>query len=149
AGTDATIYDPAPDFRFKNDTGHWILVTSRIAGNDLSFTMWGTSDQRIVQVAKPKIYNIVAPPPKKIIESTDIPAGTTKCTESAHAGASASLDYSVTYPDGHTSSTTFLSYYKPWGAVCLTGVTTLSSPGADTSGSPQTPSSALVPTPTP
>lgn len=127
AGTDATIYDPAPDFRFKNDSAHWILITSDLKKDTVAFTFWGTHDGRVVDVAAPRIFNIVPPPPKKEIETLDLPVGTVKCTESAHAGASASLDYTVTLPGQEPKKVTFNSLYKPWGAVCLVGVAQLSS----------------------
>ena len=125
AGTDATIYDPAPDFRFKNDTGHWILITSLIKGDNAFFTFWGTDDQREIVQTKSRVYNIVPPPPKKIVETLDLPPGKVKCTERPHAGADASFDYTVTYPNGETKKVTFNSHYKPWGEVCLLGVAQL------------------------
>ena len=124
AGTDATIYDPAPDFRFKNDTGHWVLITTEMRGDQLVFTVWGTKDGRSVAPLNPVISNIVAPPPKKLIPTTELAPGQQKCTEVAHAGATAKLDYVVTYTGGEVKKTTFTSYYKPWGAVCLVGSTT-------------------------
>lgn len=124
AGTDATIYDPAPDFRFKNDTGHWVLITTEVRGDNLVFSVWGTKDGRSVAPLNPVISNIVAPPPKKLIPTTELPPGQQKCTEVAHAGATAKLDYVVTYAGGEVKKTTFTSYYKPWGAVCLVGSTT-------------------------
>ncbi|MDO8584127.1 MAG: VanW family protein [bacterium] len=125
AGTDATIYDPAPDFRFKNDTTNWLLITTRVKGDDLAFSVWGTDDGRLIEQTDPKVYNIVPAPLKKIVETTTLPVGTTKCTETAHAGADAKFDYTVTYADGRSEKTTFLSHYKPWGAVCLVGVASL------------------------
>ncbi|KAA0206880.1 hypothetical protein EDM68_00955 [Candidatus Uhrbacteria bacterium] len=123
AGTDATIYDPAPDFKFKNDTPGHILITSQIQGDDLLFLIWGTKDGRVTSSTKPIVYNIVAPPPTKYIPTTDLPVGQKKCTESAHAGASATFDYHVLYPDGTYKKETFNSYYRPWQAVCLIGAT--------------------------
>jgi len=123
AGTDATIYEPAPDFRFKNDTSHHILITTEIKGDTLTFYAWGTKDGRISEQTSPKIYNIVPPPPLKLIPTTELPIGEKKCTESAHAGATASFDYRVTYPNGEIKKETFTSYYRPWGAVCLIGAT--------------------------
>lgn len=131
AGTDATIYDPSPDFKFKNDTPTSILITTKIVGDDVTFTFWGTKDGRTVDLAKPIISNITAPPPKKMIETTDLAPGKVKCTESAHAGATARLDYAVTYPSGETKKVTFTSVYRPWGAVCLVGST---NPGTTTDG---------------
>ncbi len=123
AGTDATIYDPAPDFRFKNDTPNHLLITSQAQGDNMMFFVWGTDDGRVTSSTKPRIYNIVAPPPTKLVLTTDLPVGVKKCTESAHAGASASFDYAVSYADGTYKKETFTSFYKPWGAVCLIGAT--------------------------
>lgn len=134
-GTDATIYDPAPDFRFKNDTANYMLVTAIIQNNDdLIFTAWGTKDGRVAKQENYKVFGITPAPPTRYIETTDLAPGKVKCTETAHAGASASFDYVVTQADGTQAKETFSSYYKPWGAVCLRGVATLSAAPADTSG---------------
>jgi vancomycin resistance protein YoaR len=129
AGTDATIYDPAPDFRFKNDTAHHILITAAIQnGDDMVFTAWGTKDGRVAKQENYKLYGITAAPATRYIETTDLAPGTVKCTETAHAGASASFDYIVSYADGTNAKETFKSTYKPWGAVCLKGVAAISTP---------------------
>jgi vancomycin resistance protein YoaR len=125
AGTDATIYNPKPDYRFLNDTNHNILIQTRIEGDELIFEFWGTKDGRNVVQTDPKIYNIVNAPPTTYIETTDLAPGKQRCTESAHAGADAEFTYTVTYPSGETKLDIFKSHYKPWGAVCLKGVTTL------------------------
>lgn len=128
AGTDATIYEPAPDFRFLNDTKNSVYIHAYITGTEITYEFWGTKDGREVTVGEPRIYNIVGAPPKKLIETTDLKPGQTKCTESAHAGADASLDYKVVYADGTKHEETFNSHYRPWGAVCLVGVEKLSEP---------------------
>lgn len=122
AGTDATIYDPKPDFRFVNDTAHHILIQTKIQGNELIFEMWGTNDGRVVEQTKPVIYNITQPGPTKLIESTDLKPGEKKCTESAHAGADAYFKRTITYANGETKEETWTSHYVPWQAVCLIGV---------------------------
>ncbi len=134
AGTDATIYDPAPDYRFLNDTGNHILIQARMVGNSLAFDFWGTKDERKIEVSKPVVYNIVSPPPTKIIETTDLPEGKKKCTESAHAGADAYFDYKVSYANGEVKEKRFTSHYVPWQAVCLVGAK-------------KTPDGAIPPTP--
>lgn len=122
-GTDATIYEPSPDFRFKNDTATYILITAAIEkGDDMVFTIWGTRDGREAEQTNYRVWGITPAPPTKYIETTDLAPGKIKCTETAHAGASASFDYTVTFGDGTTSTQNFQSYYKPWPAVCLKGV---------------------------
>jgi vancomycin resistance protein YoaR len=122
AGTDATIYDPAPDFKFMNDTDNYILIQSRVAGDDLYFDFWGTRDGRGVEQTKPAIYNITPPPPTKLVETDTLAPGEKKCTEHAHNGADAYFDYTVTYPDGTKKEERFKSHYRPWQEICLVGV---------------------------
>jgi len=126
AGTDATIYDPWPDLRFINDTTHYILIQSRIEGDDLYFDFWGTKDGRIVEQTKPTIYNLTKPGPTKYIETLDLPVGEEKCTENAHNGADAYFDYKVSYANGEVKEKRFYSHYIPWQAICLIGVEKLS-----------------------
>ncbi len=125
AGTDATIYDPWPDFKFINDTGNYILIQYRMEGNNLYYDFWGVKDGREVTITDPVIYNIVKPPETKIIETDELEPGEKKCTESAHNGADAYFDYKVIYPEGSTTTpiveTRFNSHYVPWQAVCLIG----------------------------
>ncbi|MFA5000544.1 MAG: VanW family protein [Patescibacteria group bacterium] len=125
AGTDATIYDPAPDVRFVNDTGNYILIQARLDGNDLYFDFWGIKDGREITITDPTIYNIVKPAPTKIIETDSLAPGVKKCTESSHNGADAYFDYTVVYPEGATTTplheVRFSSHYVPWQAVCLIG----------------------------
>lgn len=124
AGTDATIYNPSPDLKFVNDSDYHILIQARIENNDLYFDFWSTNDGRQVEITDPIIYNIVSPPPTKIIMTTELAPGVKKCTERAHNGASAYFDYSVNYPDGEEPVVNrFNSYYVPWQEVCLMGAT--------------------------
>ncbi|MBD3281228.1 hypothetical protein GF391_00590, partial [Candidatus Uhrbacteria bacterium] len=122
AGTDATIYDPAPDFRFLNDTPKHVYINAYIVGTEVIFEFWGTDDGREVIVEDPSIYNITAAPPTKLIETTDLAPGKKRCTESAHAGADAHFKTTITYADGQVREEIFRSHYRPWQAVCLIGV---------------------------
>lgn len=120
-GKDATIYDPAPDFKFKNDTAHHILITTAITGNRLTFTFWGTKDGRTATQTDARVYNIVQPPPKKIVETDTLKPGEEKCTEKPHVGSDAVFTYTVKYADGTEKKTDFKSHYRPWQEVCLVG----------------------------
>lgn len=121
AGIDATIYNPRPDFRFLNDTGNWVLLQTEISKDDLIFEFYGTNDGRKVEIAPPKIFNLVKPGPTKFIETEDLPFGKKKCTERAHTGADAEFTQTITYPDGQIKRVIWKSHYKPWRAVCLIG----------------------------
>ncbi|RLC38825.1 hypothetical protein DRH27_01350 [Candidatus Falkowbacteria bacterium] len=127
AGTDATIYNPWPDYKFINDTPYHILIQSRIEGDNIYFDFWGTKDGRAATSTYPIIYNIARPGPTKIIETLDLAPGEKKCTEHAHNGADAYFDYKVTYSNGEIKEKTFTSHYVPWREVCLLGVEELAS----------------------
>lgn len=132
AGTDATIYGPKPDFRFLNDTGASLLFQARVEGDDAVFELWGSSDGRIATTTTPVIYNIVRPPPTKIVESTELKPGQKRCTESPHSGADASFTYTVTYPEGRIVMAEYKSHYRPWQEVCLVGVEKTEGEGVET-----------------
>lgn len=124
-GMDATIYEPKPDFRFRNDYPGYLLLQTRVNGDNLTFELWGTKDGRTSVTSTPKVFNVVAPPPQLTIETTDLPPKKTKCTERAHVGSDAEFTYTVTYADGTKKAQTFKSHYRPWRAVCFVGVKTL------------------------
>jgi vancomycin resistance protein YoaR len=52
-GYDATVYQPAPDFRFINDTAAPALLKTSIVGSKVVFDVWGTSDGRQVTINGP------------------------------------------------------------------------------------------------
>jgi vancomycin resistance protein YoaR len=139
AGIDATIYSPSPDFKFLNDTPAYLLLQTKIEGDELTFELWGTSDGRKVnfegqnatnnlEELKPKIFNITSPGPTKIVETEDLPPGEKKCTERAHAGADAEFSRAVTLASGEVRTDTWKSHYVPWPAVCLVGKAAAPSP---------------------
>lgn len=125
-GTDATIYGPHPDLKFRNDTGHPIMIHAYQKGSELFFEFWGTSDGRQADYSYPRTWNSVAPPPTKLVETLDLAPGKKKCSEIAHTGVDAEFTYTVKMPDGEERKQVFRSHYRPWQAVCLIGVEKLS-----------------------
>ncbi len=122
-GTDATIYDPAPDFKFRNDTGHFVLITTSMNYNngDLIFTMWGTSDGRKASYTEPVVNRWIPTGPEKLVETADLAPGEKKC-QSAHPGAVASFVYTIEKADGTKHEQEFVSTYRPLPRICLVGV---------------------------
>ena len=54
-GLDATIYLPRPDFRFKNDTNHHILIQHYIVGTTLYYEIYGTSTGKTAKTIEPVV----------------------------------------------------------------------------------------------
>lgn len=122
-GTDATIYDPAPDFKFRNDTGHFVLITTSMNYNngDLIFTLWGTGDGRKASYTEPVVNRWIPTGPEKLVETADLAPGEKKC-QSAHPGAVASFLYTIEKADGTKHEQEFVSTYRPLPRICLVGV---------------------------
>ncbi len=56
-GTDATIYPPSPDLKFKNNTPAYILIQTRVEKNKLYFDFYGSDDGRKVVLDDPVVYD--------------------------------------------------------------------------------------------
>lgn len=121
-GTDATIFDPAPDFKFKNDTDHSILISvdMNVATGDMTFYLWGTSDGRQGVYTPPKRLQYIPAGEPKTIETSDLAPGKKECQE-AHPGAVASFVYTRTWPDGRKEVKEFKSNYRAVPATCYVG----------------------------
>jgi vancomycin resistance protein YoaR len=52
-GFDATVYQPAPDLQFVNDTGQPVMLKTSVAGTKVIFEVWGTADGRQITINGP------------------------------------------------------------------------------------------------
>ncbi len=122
-GTDATIYEPHPDFRFLNDTDHHVLITTEInvATADLYFYFWGTSDGRKGYYSAPYVSKWIPVGEERIIETDELEPGEKECQE-AHTGAVASFVYTRVLPEEGKVDRVFDSYYRPLPRICLVGI---------------------------
>lgn len=121
AGVDATIYDPSPDFKFKNTTDHYMLWRTRIEGYNIYFELWGTSDGRKGYFTEPVNYGYVSPGPTEEVVDESLAPGTRNCAQHAYTGVSASFDYIIDWPDGTQTVENYTSVYKAQAARCLVG----------------------------
>lgn len=121
-GSDATIYDPAPDFKFRNDTGNYLLLTTDVNYKtaDMTFTFWGTSDGRNGYYTPPEVLSWTGYGATQTKETDSLPPGVKRC-QAAHPGAVTSFDYIVEYADGETFTHTYTSTYRSLPQICLVG----------------------------
>ena len=122
-GLDATIYTPSVDFKFRNDTGHHILIKtySDLEAGTTTFRFYGTSTNREVIVSEPVQSNPIKPEPPVYEEDSSLPKGQVKQVDWANDG----LDVTVTrvVKDGDTviHQDEIVSHYRPWQAVYKVG----------------------------
>lgn len=122
-GIDATIYVPTVDFKFKNDTKNYILIQSFLDPTNMSltFTFYGTSDGRKVDLTTPVVTNIIPPPEPLYQDDPTLAPGEIRQVEHAAAGANISFSRTVTRNGETMISETFKTRYVPWRAVYLRG----------------------------
>lgn len=124
-GTDATLYDPAPDFKFKNDMPTYTLLVTTFDDekNSVTFSFWGTKDGRNGSYNPPTVLSRT-PMGSKVVKETDTLAPGVEQCQHGFPGAVATFDYTVVYPDGTTKVTPFLSTYRALPETCLVGKAT-------------------------
>lgn len=123
-GLDATVFQPSPDLKIKNDTPAHILIQTSFDQKNatLVFELYGTSDGRIVEVSKPKTWDVTPPPPDLYQDDPTLPVGVVKQIERRTNGSKVSFDYKVTRNEEVLQNRTFYSVYRPWQAVYLRGI---------------------------
>jgi len=122
-GLDATVFTPQVDFRFRNDTEHWLLIQSYVntKAGSLTFRIYGTRPNRQVTWEGPFISNITPPKPPVYQNDPRLPKGEIKQVDWAHQGADVTVRRIVKEGDKVVSTDTFFSRYQPWADVFLVG----------------------------
>lgn len=122
-GIDATVYVPSVDLRFRNDTGHNILIQTVIDPTELrlSFYLYGTRDGREVSMTTPVITGESPAPAPLYQDDPTLPKGEVKQIDFAAAGARVSFSRTVKKDGKVLINDTYVSNYRPWQAVYLVG----------------------------
>lgn len=120
-GLDATIFSPTVDFKFKNDTAHYILIQAKTVGTSLTIDFYGTSDGRVAEITNPVITSVTPAPPELRQDDPTLPKGTVKQVDWAANGANVVFYRKVTRGGETLYNDTFRSNYRPWQAVYLVG----------------------------
>lgn len=122
-GMDATVWSPAVDLAFKNDTDHSILVQTALDSTNLKLevSIYGTSDGRRVEISDPVVTNIKPAPEDRYQDDPTLPAGVKKQVDFAAQGATSVFSRKVFKGDKVLIDEAFKSVFRPWQAVFLVG----------------------------
>lgn len=122
-GLDASVYAPSWDLKFRNDTGHFILIQSSVnpQAATLTFELYGTSDDRTTTISKPVIKNQTPPPDDLYQDDPTLPKGQVKQIDWKAQGADVSFTRKVEMTGKVLIDEIFSSRYNPWQAVFLRG----------------------------
>lgn len=128
-GTDATVYEPDVDFKFLNDTGHYLLLQTEMDYKKqmLTFTLWGYPDGRDGWYNRPLVLRWIEPGEPKEVEDLKLKPDEKKCQNAFH-GAVARFTYFRVTPAGEKLERVFDSYYRPLPQICFVGKKTAPPP---------------------
>lgn len=145
-GLDATIYLGGPDMKFKNDTGHYILMQTYTEGDfELYIVFYGTPDGRHVNMEGPYLSNHINPPPTEYVPTPRLPVGQTLDLEHAHPGFTAIWYRHLFDKDGKETKEPIETHYKAMPEKIAIGAAATATPPAAAA----TPASAKSPVPAP
>jgi vancomycin resistance protein YoaR len=119
-GLDATIFTPTVDFRFRNDTGAYLLIEPVVnsAEGMITFNLYGTKPNRQVSVGAPVQSEIIDPEPPEYRVDESLTAGQRKQVEWEQKGMTVTVTRTIV-ENGTTRTDTVTSRYQPWRAVYL------------------------------
>ncbi|MFN2113579.1 MAG: VanW family protein [Anaerolineales bacterium] len=123
AGMDATVYVPVVDFKFTNDTGHWLLMETYVYADyrTLTWKFYGTDDGRTVTKETTGLKNKKDPPDPVYEENPDLAKGEIKQVDWAVEGATVTVTRNVFQGGQLLWQDIFKTKYQPWAAVCQYG----------------------------
>jgi vancomycin resistance protein YoaR len=122
-GLDATVYAPAVDFKFLNDTPYHLLIETEVNPETgmLAFRFYSTKTGRTVEMEGPSEENVVPHGEPIYQDDPTLPKGTTKQVEWARDGVDVTLYRIVKEGDQVISREKFFSRYQPWQDIYLVG----------------------------
>lgn len=116
-GMDATIFTGGPDFKFLNDTGHWILMQTSANPKTgvAAVRLYGTSPQRRVELVQ-QIYDRVPAPAQPIyVVDAEQPQGAVKQSDRARDGLTIDIQRTIVDADGTVHQPDkYRTRFKPW-----------------------------------
>lgn len=116
-GMDATIFTGGPDFKFLNDTGHWLLIQTNVdvAHTTAEVRIYGTDTGRQVLLDGPKTTDRVPAPPDPVyIAEPKIRPGTRHQTDTARGGMQITFTRIVKQNGQVVDQHEFVTKFRPW-----------------------------------
>jgi len=119
-GMDATIFTPTVDFRFRNDTGSYLLMEPVVdaVNGVVTVNFYGTKPERTVTVSAPEITDVITPEQPSYVVDESLTAGQQRQVEWEKEGMTTRVTRTIV-ENGTTRTDTLVSKYQPWRAVYL------------------------------
>ncbi|MEF2279079.1 VanW family protein [Deinococcus sp. YIM 134068] len=118
-GFEATVYAPALNLRFRNDTGVPLLmqVSWDLKRETLRVDLFGAPPDRQVSVSAPVVRDRRLAPPPRFLAAPDLQPSETKRVDMPASGMRVTITRQVRMNSGPTRTDYTRSTYRPWGGV--------------------------------
>ena len=121
-GIEATIYPPAVDMKFRNDTDQHILIDARTDAGNVYITMYGTRPNREIDVEGPIVTNIVPATREVVRKDTPLlPRGQEITSEVAEDGLDVTVYRIIKAGGKEVRRDRFFARFRPSHNVILVG----------------------------
>jgi len=119
AGLDATVFVPLVDFKFRNDTQHWLLMETYVnpGSSSITWKFYSTKDGRSVDWTTTGPINVVEAPKDEYNENPELAKDEFKQVDWAADGADVTVVRTVLRDGAVYLSDTFVTHYEPWANV--------------------------------
>lgn len=121
-GSDATIYPPNIDMKFKNDGPSALLIQTHQENNHAYFIYYGTRDTRSSMVIGPYTWDYRAAPPDRVEYTTEIAPGEQRKASDRHGGLKAVWSRVLSPGNADEKTETVYSFYQARGFVTQIGI---------------------------
>jgi vancomycin resistance protein YoaR len=120
-GRDATVNWGSPDFKFKNDLDHALLIKTSYTDSTLTFSFYGTKQNRRVVTSTGPERNFTSPQPSYAYDPA-APEGSIRTVTGSHASGFDVTVYRKVYEDGKLiRKDSFTSHYVAVGDTIIYG----------------------------
>jgi vancomycin resistance protein YoaR len=134
-GRDATVSWGGPDFKFRNDTEHWILIATGYTNSSVTISLYGTDPGYEVTYETGPFTNLRNPPVREVEDST-LPEGTRVIDERGVSGRTIVVTRIVTKNGAEIRRDTFKSVYRATEEVVRVGTKPVAAPSTPATSTP-------------
>ncbi len=131
-GLDATVFAPLVDFKFTNDSDHWLLMETYLYSNSLEWKFYSAKDGRVVSWESTGAQNVVDAPEPLYKENPDLSEGKIKQVDYQADGADVTFTRTVLRDGQVLHNDVIRTHYLPWRAIYEYGPGTELPEGAKT-----------------
>jgi vancomycin resistance protein YoaR len=122
-GRDATVSWGGPDFKFKNDTDNWVLISVSYSSTSLTIALYGTDPGYDVEASTSE-WRSIKPFSEDIIKDKTMAKGSKIIEDPGVDGKSITVTRTVTKDGKVVRTDNFVSVYKPKSQTVRVGTKT-------------------------